>query len=275
MSITNNRTPLGALFLSFTLLAACNIEDSSESSEDEESLGTAEQPFTGWVGTGTRIAVNGQNINVLLGGDTNTAGFLTAVAGNMYGGAAHITTDLGVNHDQMQFLLGAGANATFRADAALVAPGEMTNGKAFSTNSGVREERLGWAGNALRRCYIKSVCGGVTQQQFFNSADDSIAIVKNPDNYYYLRMTGSACGSAACMLVSQPGAWVANGPGTYYLGPADQGRACWLTGLAGSFRNNNASDGVVLRTIVPSPGASPIWQLVVSNNKWGGAECAK
>lgn len=260
------RISLGVLAVSsFAWLAACDVDSTGD--EDEEELGTAEQAFTGYVGTGTRIAANGQNINVYLGDDTGTAGYLTAVAGNMNDGSAHVLIDLGPNWDQMHFVLGAGPNATFRADAALVYPGQMTNGKAFSTTSGVREERLGWAGNPLRRCYIKSVCGGVNQ--FFDSADDSIAIVKNSDNYFYLRMTGDACGSAACMLVSEPGYWVANGPGDYPIQPTDQGVSCWLTGIAGRFRSNDPENGVYLR---PENG---MWRLHVSTNKWGGAECAK
>jgi hypothetical protein len=266
---------------SFALLSACEpVDESSDEveveveDEDEEAVGETQQAFSAWGGSGTRIAVGG-DLNVPLGSATGTASFLMAIAGNIEHGSAIVSGGFGPGGDQVQLLISAGPGRTFRADAGIVYPGAHQYGQAFSTLSGTESRRMVSAGSSRRRCFLTYVCGGGSQ--FFNSADDYIAIQKKPDHLdgigeaWYLTMGGSACGAASCMLVDEPDYWAAGGTGVYPLGSEDwsDGKYCWLTGVGGRFRENNASEGVVLRTWYG------VWQLLVSEGHWGAAECAR
>ncbi len=257
---------------SFALLSACEpVDESTEAVEEDEAVGETQQAFTAWGDSGTRIAVGGP-LNVHIGSSNGTAFFLMAVAGNMNEGSAYVSPGFGPAGDQVHLLLSAAPGRTLRADGGIVYPGAMEYGHAFSTLSGTESRRMVSAGSSRRRCFITSVCGA--NSDYFNSADDYIAIQKKPDHLdgvgeaWYLTMGGSACGSASCMLVDTPDYWAANGPGTYSLGPVDDGKFCYLTGIGGRFRENNASEGVVLRRWYG------IWQLLVSEGHWGAAECA-
>ncbi len=253
------------------LTSACNMEDVSESTDEgdeDEELGSAEQAFNGWAGSGTRIASNGDYVNWLMGTDVGTTAFLTGVAGNLDGGSARVSPDFGPNFDQYRFHVYSSSGTTLRADAALVSTAAREDGRSFSIPSGVEERRIASDSNPKKRCYLTMISGG-PQGQFFNSADDSAAIVHRPElDGWYLRLTGSASAAAYCMTLTTTNFWVANGPGTHDLGELDTGKACWLTGVMGRFRNNaNMNDGVYLQTI------NGKWELVVANGKWGGAEC--
>lgn len=265
-TLVNAAIGKGLVLALVALSTACDVEDASDAEgvDTDEALGVAEQEFTGYVGSGTRISSNGVDVNVLLGTDTGATGFLTALAGNMDSNSAFVSPDFGSNWDQMRLLVYSHAGTTLRADGTLVYPGTREGGRSYSQTSGTQQRKIDDA-TPNKNCYITSVCGA--NGQFFNSADDSMAIVKE-GNAWYLKMTGSACGTAYCSTFSQNSWWAANSEGTHDLGPADQGKACFLTGIKGRFRSNDFEDGVIIGI------KNGRWQLKVSAGKWGGAACA-
>ncbi|WP_437873374.1 hypothetical protein [Sorangium sp. So ce363] len=254
-------------------LLGCNVEvespdqgnDDVDGGEDK-AIGTAEQAFAAF-GYSSATATSG-NAFQNLGTWSGNAAYIMGVTGNLRdGGNVAMYSWLGT----ARVFAHADSGVSVRAYGGLANPGTMITQVGYSNNSyTTTSPRVYLASTSNnRRCFLTQVInyeGGDN----FASASDYIGVEKDGGSWY-LHGQGKVAGYASCVQVTDYLGEAYHGiqAGSVDLGPAVDGKTCWLKGIGGILRG-----GVSTGVVVQYDATQSRWEMNVSTNTQGFVECS-